>query len=668
MTHEMVQRAEQLRRELQEHNYRYHVLSAPIITDGEYDLLYHELRAIEEAHPELITSDSPTQRAGFEPISDLPKVPHIKPILSLSNAFSTEDILAWCERIKRLLTPEDREKLDFVVEPKFDGLTVVLTYENGVLVQAATRGNGDIGDDVTPNVRTIKSIPLRLMGENIPPRLVVRGEVLFHKDDFKKINEKQAEEGLPLYVNARNTASGTLKQKDSRITATRPLIGYLYSIVDADGTIPPTQWATLQFLHGAGFLTASEAQYFDSIEKAAAYCESFVEKRHTLPYEIDGLVIKVNSHAIFEELGVVGKDPRGATAYKFPSEEATTRLIGVTANVGRTGVLTPTAELEPVFLNVTVKSASLHNYDLIRDKDIRLGDRVIVKRSGDVIPYVVGPIVEARTGEETPILAPETCPICGQPVIRPEGEVAYYCSNPTCPERVARNIIYFVSRGAMDIDGLGENGVRLLLEKGLIHDEGDLFFLEAEKLLALEGFAQKKVDNLLNSAAAAKSRPLARLVASLGIRGVGSTIATLLTAHFRTMDELMNAKHEQIDQIEGIGPHTADAIVEYFSQAPHLALIEKFRQAGVNLEDIREAPTSDKLVGLTFVLTGSLPTLSREEAGALIESHGGAVKGSVSKKTHYVVAGEAAGSKLTKAQELGIPILDEQGLLNLINP
>lgn len=665
MSNEIAIRAEQLRRELQEHNYRYHVLGETLISDMEYDLLYHELRAIEDANPDLVTSDSPTQRAGYEPISDLPKVRHVKPILSLSNAFSKEDLLAWCERIKRLLTPEDREKLDFVVEPKFDGLTIVLTYEKGVLVQAATRGNGEVGDDVTPNVRTIKSVPLRLIGENLPSRLVVRGEVLFHKNDFKKINEKQAAEGLPLYVNARNTASGTLKQKDSRITATRPLIAYIYSIVDADGDVPKTQWETLAFLRNCGFLIANEAKYFASLEESANYAENF--DRHSLPYEIDGLVIKTNSHAMFGELGIVGKDPRGATAYKFPAEEATTKLIGVTANVGRTGVLTPTAELEPVFLNVTVKSASLHNYDLIRDKDIRIGDRVVVKRSGDVIPYVVGPVLAARTGEESPILPPESCPVCGWSITRPEGEVAYYCSNPACPERVARNIIYFVSRGAMDIDGLGENGVRLLIEKGLIHDEADLFFLEAEKLLELEGFAQKKVDNLLKSAAEAKNRSLARLISSLGIRGVGSTIAALMAQHFQTMDNFMNATHEQIDNIDGIGPHTATAIVEYFSQPQHRALIEKLRKAGVNLEDIREAPTSNKLQGMAFVLTGALPTMSREEAAALIESHGGSVKGSVSKKTNYVVAGEAAGSKLTKAQELGIPILDEQALLDLVN-
>lgn len=656
------ERAEQLRRELQEHSYRYHVLSDPIITDGEYDQLYNELKALEEAYPELITPDSPTQRAGFEPISDLPKVPHIKPILSLSNAFNRADLIAWYERIRKLLAPE--AQIDFVVEPKFDGLTVVLTYENGVLKQAATRGNGEVGDDVTPNVRTIKSIPLRLLKNEIPSRLVVRGEVLFLKEDFKRINEKQAEEGLPLYVNARNTASGTLKQKDSRITASRPLTAFVYSIVDADGDVPETQWETLAYLKALGFLTAPEARRFDNIETAAAYAEGF--ERHSLPYEIDGLVIKVNRHAVFEELGVVGKDPRGATAFKFPSEEVTTRLIGVTIGIGRTGVLTPTADLEPVFLGVTVKSASLHNYDLIHDKDIRLGDKVIVKRSGDVIPYVVGPVIAARTGTETPILPPEKCPVCDFPVIRPAGEVAYYCSNPACPERIARNLIYFVSRGAMDIDGLGESGVRLLLEKGLIHDEGDLFFLKAEDLLELEGFAQKKVDNLLNSIEAAKSRPLSRLVASLGIRGIGTTVAALLTQHFRTIDDFIQATPENLQNIEGIGPHTAAAIVEYFSQPHHLALIEKFRQAGLNLENQREVPTSDKLAGKAFVLTGTLPTMSREEASALIESHGGSVKSSVSKKTDYVVAGEAAGSKLTRAQVLGIPILDEQGLLHLI--
>ena len=665
-------RVEELRRVLNEHIYRYHVLNAPIITDSEYDALFEELKRLEAEHPELITPDSPTQRVGSDLQEDLPKVRHPAPILSLGNVFSPEEIRAWRERIGRLL-PENT-RLAYVVEPKFDGLTVVLTYEDGVLVQGATRGNGELGDDITGNVRTVRTIPLRIPvsgnGPAVPHRLVVRGEVLFHKKDFAELNRRMVAEGLPPFVNARNTAAGAIKQKDTRITAQRPLTAYCYGIVAADGPVPATQWETLHYLRDLGFLTAHDVvQRFDNLDDVIAFVQAFEARRHDLPYEIDGLVIKVDDLATYHDLGVVGKDPRGAVAYKFPAEEATTRLIDVAANVGRTGVLTPTAILEPVFVSgVTVRQASLHNYDLIAQKDIRIGDRVIVKRSGEVIPYVVGPILAARTGEERPITPPATCPACGSPVARDEGEVAYYCTNAACPERIARNIEYFVSREAMDIEGLGERGVRQLLEQGLIHDEADLFTLTVDDLLQLEGFADKKARNLLNSIQAAKQRPLARLIAALGIRGVGSTVAELLAQHFRSIDRLAAASSDELQSLEGLGPHTAKAIVEWFANPRNRTLIEKLRRAGVRLEETAapQPRLSNRLAGLTFVLTGTLPTLKRNEAAALIEQHGGKVVGSVSKKTSYVVVGEEPGSKLTKAQELGVPLLDEAGLLALL--
>ena len=616
---DLAARAAELRRELNEHIYRYFILNEPIITDAEYDALYHELKQIEAEHPELITPDSPTQRVGSDLQADLPKVRHVRPMLSLGNAFSADDVRAWHDRIRRLLPPDT--PLDFVVEPKFDGLTVVLTYRDGVLEQGATRGNGEIGDDVTPNVRTVRSIPLRIPvnpREPAPPgRLIVRGEVLFLKKDFEKLNERQISEGLPPYANPRNTASGALKQKDARITASRPLTAFCYSIVDADSDVPDTQWETLQYLKALGFQIADDvARRFDTLDEALEYIESFHSRRHDLPYETDGLVIKVNSHAIYEDLGVVGKDPRGAIAYKFPAEEVTTKLIGVTHNVGRTGVLTPGAVLEPVAVSgVTVRQASLHNYDLIRLKDIRIGDTVIVKRSGEVIPYVVGPVLGTRTGAEQPIEPPEICPVCASPVQRIEGEVAYYCPNPACPERVARNIEYFVSRGAMDIAGLGERGVRQLLAAGLIQDEADLFTLNPADLMTLEGYGEKKVENLMRSIEAAKDRPLDRLVGALGIRGVGSTIAALLVEHFRSVDAIARASQAELEQINGLGPHIASAIVEWFGEERNRALIEKFRRAGVRLEQEPAAqPVSDALAGMTFVLTGTLPTLTRAEA------------------------------------------------------
>ncbi|MGQ9848519.1 MAG: NAD-dependent DNA ligase LigA [Aggregatilineaceae bacterium] len=665
-------RVEELRRVLNEHIYRYHVLNAPIITDSEYDALFEELKRLEAEHPELITPDSPTQRVGSDLQEDLPKVRHPAPILSLGNVFSPEEIRAWRERIGRLL-PENT-RLAYVVEPKFDGLTVVLTYEDGVLVQGATRGNGELGDDITGNVRTVRTIPLRIPvsgnGPAIPHRLVIRGEVLFHKKDFAELNRRMVAEGLPPFVNARNTAAGAIKQKDTRITAQRPLTAYCYGIVAADGPVPATQWETLHYLRDLGFLTAHDViQRFDNLDDVIAFVQAFEARRHDLPYEIDGLVIKIDDLATYHDLGVVGKDPRGAVAYKFPAEEATTRLLDVAANVGRTGVLTPTAILEPVFVSgVTVRQASLHNYDLIAQKDIRIGDRVIVKRSGEVIPYVVGPILAARTGEERPITPPAICPACGSPVARDEGEVAYYCTNAACPERIARNIEYFVSREAMDIEGLGERGVRQLLEQGLIHDEADLFTLTVDDLLQLEGFADKKARNLLNSIQTARQRPLARLIAALGIRGVGSTVAELLAQHFRSIDHLAAASSEELQSLEGLGPHTAKAIVEWFANPRNRTLIEKLRRAGVRLEEtaVPQPRLSDRLAGLTFVLTGTLPTLKRNEAAALIEQHGGKVVGSVSKKTSYVVVGEEPGSKLTKAQELGVPLLDEAGLLALL--
>jgi len=669
---DLTARVDELRRTINEHLYRYHVLGTPIITDGEYDQLFNALKELELQHPELISLDSPTQRVGSDLQSDLPKVRHPAPILSLGNTYSIEDLKAWRERIGRLL-PANYE-LNYVVEPKLDGLTVVLTYENGLLSLGATRGNGEVGDDVTPNVRTVRTVPLRIPvspnGPQPPSRLVVRGEMLFLKKDFVALNQRMVEEGSTPFVNARNTASGALKQKDARITAARPLTLYCYAIMDADGSVPTTQWETLNYLRDLGFLTAHDvAVYCADLDSVIRFINDFEPRRHALSYEIDGLVIKVNALQTAEDLGVVGKDPRGAIAYKFPAEEATTKLFDVTANVGRTGVLTPGAMLQPVFVSgVTVSKASLHNYDLIRQKDIRIGDTVIVKRSGEVIPYVVGPVEAARTGEERVVNPPEVCPVCGSPVNRDEDEVAYYCANPACPERVARNIEYFVSRGAMDIEGLGERNVRLLLEKGLIQDEADIFYLNAGHFDGLEGFGPKKINNLLTSIEAAKLRPLVRFLSALGIRSVGYTVAGLLVDRYHSVDDLARAPESDLVQIEGLGPHTAHAIAEWFANPRNQHLIEKFRAAGVRLSD--DAPqrelASDMLTGLTFVLTGTLPNLTRTAAQEIIERHGGKVTGSVSKKTSYVVVGDEAGSKLAKAQELGVPLLDEAALLALV--
>ncbi|MCU0474753.1 MAG: NAD-dependent DNA ligase LigA [Anaerolineae bacterium] len=666
-----LERAEALRRQLNEHSYRYYILNAPSITDGEYDRLYRELVELEAAHPEVITPDSPTQRTGNDLQGDFEKVPHAAPILSLSNCFSEEDLYAWEERNRKLL-PAGTD-LDYTLEPKLDGLTIVITYEDGVLVRAATRGNGLVGDDVTPNVRTIRSVPLRIPADSnpdvpVPKRLVVRGEILFLKADFAALNERQRAAGLPLYVNARNTASGTLKQKDSRITASRPLTAYLYNIVALDGLpMPPTQWDTLNYLRALGFVIPPQAAHYPTLSHIIQQIPTWITHRNQLPFEIDGVVIKLNDQRLADELGFVGKDPRGATAYKFPSEEAKTRLVGVTLSVGRTGKITPTAQLEPVFVGgVTVTSASLHNYDTIAALDIRLGDTVVIKRSGDVIPYVVGPLIGARTGDETAIVPPAVCPFCGAPVIRDEGAVDYFCSNLDCPERVYRQIEFFVSKGALDIEGFGGRTVQALIAKGLIHDEADIFSLTAAPLLELEKFGEKRTDNLLKAIEAAKQRPLTRVLTALGIDGVGETVAESLVAHFGGLDALASATPEAIQHIDGLGPILANNIADWFASPRNQALLGKLRAAGVTFTAEMTAPESDKLAGQTFVLTGTLPTLSREQAEALIKAHGGKISGSVSKKTSYVLVGDSPGSKAEKAAQLGVPILSEADLLAMI--
>jgi len=669
MTVDFASRATELREQLQYHIYRYNVLSDPVITDAEYDLLYRELVQIEQEHPELLTPDSPTQRAGNDLSEDFPKLRHPAPILSLSNAFSADDLNAWEERNLKLLPAGTA--LNYTLEPKLDGLTIVITYENGVLTRAATRGNGEMGDDVTANVKTIRTVPLRIPvrkdGPPAPEKLVVRGEVMFLKEHFEALNRKQAEAGLPLYVNARNTASGTLKQKDSRITASRPLTAYLYSIVESVGVMLNKQWDMLEYLRDMGFHIPPESHLYPALSDIIQQIPTWESRRNQLNLEIDGVVIKVNDLLIASELGISGKDPRGAIAYKFPAQEASTKLLGVTVNIGRTGKITPTAQLEPVFVGgVTVVNASLHNYDLIEKLDIRLGDSVVIKRSGDVIPYVVGPILGARDGSETPIRPPEFCPFCQTAIIQPEGMVDYICPNPTCPERVFRKVEFFVSRGAMDIEGMGPQTVKTLIDKGFIVDEGDIFYLNPEPLLELEGYGQKKVDNLFASIEAAKHRPLTQLVAALGIDGVGWTIAELLSRRFSSIDNLMAADVETIDAIEGIGPILAQSINDWFQSAHNRKVLEKLRAVGVNMRAEEKVAAGDGLTGLTFVITGTLPTLSRDEATAIIESHGGKVTGNVSKKTSYVLMGESPGSKADKARELGVKIIGEEELRKLV--
>ncbi len=664
------QRVAELREDLGYHSYRYYVLGRPVISDGEYDTLMDELRTIEAQFPELITPNSPTQRVGAEPAEGFVKVQHPAPILSLDKATRREELYAWHTRISKLL-PLDAPPLTYTVEPKFDGITVVLHYHEGVLVLGATRGNGQVGEDITGNLRTVRALPLRLPalpgGPAPPSTLVVRGEALILLEDFERLNERLLEAGDSPFANPRNAVAGSLRQLDPEVTAERPIFLYAYQIVVADEPLPPTQWESVQYLKALGFAVADDVnRHFEDLGAVADYCEKMMERRNTLPYEADGLVVKINDLDTQTALGVVGGRPRGAVAYKFPPQEATTRLLDIVFTVGRTGVITPGALLEPVPIGgVMVSRASLHNFDLVRERDIRIGDRVIVHRAGDVIPYVVGPITDARDGDERPIEPPELCPSCGEPLAHGAGEVAYLCINSACPEQRVQRLIYFAH--VMDVEGLGERTAIQLVKAGYIKDPADLYTLTKEELLTLEGFADKKAVNLLASIEGSRERPLARVLAALGIRGVGSTVAEVLVDAFPSLDTLAQATEEELATVEGLGPITAGNIGAWFEHARNQQLVEKLRAAGVRLEAEPRtgAPAPGPLTGMTFVITGTL-SRPREEVKAWIEEQGGKVTGSVSGKTNYLVTGEApGGSKFRKAQQLDVPMISEEELAAL---
>ena len=665
------ERLSQLRREIHFHNYRYHVLDAPVISDYEFDQLVVELRQIEAAHPEWVSSDSPTQRAGAPPLDKFVKVRHPASILSLANAFNVEDVKAWFERIYKL---EARVgATGFVVEPKIDGLTVVLHYREGVFVMGATRGDGEVGEDITANLRTIRALPLRLPvdpdGPRPPAYLVVRGEVFINIKDFEALNLRLEQAGEKTYLNPRNTAAGSLRQLDPGLTAERPLTLLTYAIVAGDGPFPVTQMERLQYLRSLGF-PIPQAKLCSSLDAAIAAYFELVEQRDQLAFEADGAVFKINDLAVADELGFVGKDPRGALAFKFPAREVTTQLLDIGVNVGRTGVLTPYAILEPVEIGgVIVKQATLHNFEYIAEKDIRIGDRVAVKRAGDVIPYVIGPVSDLRSGVERIFELPQVCPACAQPVEHFEGEVAWYCVNAACPAQLIRNLEHFVSRGALDIVGLGIKIVEQLVNAGLVHDVADLYTLQRDRLLELEGFADKKVDNLFQAIEASRARPLARLINGLGIRGVGEVLASDLAQYFDSLDLLGRASAEDLQRIEGVGPNIAQAIVDWFARPANQHVLEKLRSAGMWPRTERLATGlagQGALAGKTFVVTGTLPGFTRDGVKEFIQSQGGKVVDSVSKNTSYLVVGESPGSKLEKARSLGVTIIDEIGLRKLV--
>lgn len=658
-------RAKQLRDLINDANHRYYVLDAPTISDREWDLALRELQGLEADFPELRTADSPTQRVGAPPVEAFGVVRHPVPLLSLGNVFSPEELADWHRRVSRLL---DERPFEMVCELKMDGLAMALVYEDGLLATGATRGNGVEGENVTQNIRTIRSIPLRLP-EGVPPRMEVRGEVYLSKAGFGKINDERAAQGLALYANPRNSAAGSLRQLDSKITASRPLDIFVYQLGWTEGGqgLPGSHWDTLQWLASLGFRTSPLSRLCPTLKDVVDFVMEWGDKRHDLPYETDGVVIKVNSLDYQRQLGTVGREPRWATAYKFPSVQGTTKLLSIDVNVGRTGSLNPYAVLEPVQVGgVTIRHATLHNEEDIRRKDVRVGDTVIVQRAGEVIPEIVGPVLDLRPDEAVAFSLPAECPRCGTPVVRPPGEAMAYCPNKACPAQGFELLKHFVSRGAMDIEGIGESLAANLLAAGLVADVADLYQLTAEQLLTLERVGPKSAANVVAAIAGSKDRSLARLLFALGIRHVGSENAELLARHFHSLEGVMKAAEDDLRAVAGIGPVVAASIIEYFEDPNNLELVRKLVEAGVRTEDEAQEAKATPLAGKEFVFTGRLERLTRMTAEAMVKELGGTTGSNVTKKTSYAVIGEDAGSKAERAQKLNTPILSEDEFLDLV--
>ncbi|WP_374719044.1 NAD-dependent DNA ligase LigA [Parageobacillus toebii] len=660
-----MKRIEELRELLNKYNYEYYVLDRPSVPDAEYDRLMQELIALEEQYPDLKTKDSPSQRVGGQALDAFQKVEHRTPMLSLANAFNEGDLRDFDRRVRQ----EVGDDVAYVCELKIDGLAVSVRYEDGYFVQGATRGDGVTGEDITENLKTIRSLPLRL---NEPVTLEARGEAYMPKASFERLNEQRRNRGEELFANPRNAAAGSLRQLDPKIAASRHLDLFVYSLANAEELGIDSHSAALDYLQQLGFKTNPERRRCANIDEVIQFVNEWHEKRSHLPYEIDGIVVKVDSFEQQEQLGATAKSPRWAVAYKFPAEEVVTKLIGIELSVGRTGVVTPTAILEPVRVaGTTVQRATLHNEDFIRQKDIRIGDSVIIKKAGDIIPEVVNVVPDRRTGEEVPFVMPTHCPECASELVRLDGEVALRCINPKCPAQIREGLIHFVSRQAMNIEGLGEKVISQLFREGLIHDVADIYRLTKEQLIPLERMGEKSATNLLNAIEASKQNSLERLLFGLGIRHVGAKAAKVLAEHFETMDRLQTATKEELMAIHEIGEKMADSIVTYFAKPEVKELLNELRAYGVNME--YKGPKTPKpgdvhsyFAGKTVVLTGKLESLSRNEAKEKIEQLGGKVTGSVSKNTDLVIAGADAGSKLAKAQQLNIEIWDEARFLQEI--
>lgn len=665
---EAQQKIEALRKQIEAHEYAYYVMDNPTINDAAYDALVRELARWEAEFPSLITSTSPTQRVGGTPLAGFERVVHRTPMRSLGNVFSREELIAFDGRVRSGLNTE--HPVEYVVEHKIDGLAMNLTYVDGVLVSGVTRGDGREGEDVTANIKTIRSIPLVLCSDKvaIPSVLEVRGEVYMPYDAFESLNQRRKEGGEQLFANPRNAAAGSLRQLDSRITAKRSLDAIWYGVGVTEGITLTTHQEMLDYLAKLGFKVSPIHESFSDINKLFDYAESWQSRRNDIAYAIDGIVIKVNNLDDRDRLGETAKDPRWAIAYKFPAEEVETVVEDIVISVGRTGVLTPTAALRPVQLaGTTVSRATLHNEDYIEEKDIRIGDTVIVHKAGEIIPEVVRTLIDKRTGTEEVYQMPHTCPECGAPAERQEQEAARKCTNPLCPARGREGLFHFVSRGAMNMDGIGPSVLTAMMASGMVRDAADLYKLTKEELLTLDRVGDKSADNILRAIETSKQAGLARLLFGLGIRHVGAKAAAVLAQHFTTMEAVMAADYEEMTALDDIGKKIAESVIAYFSDADNLRLVERLSMYGVKMTEDKVERGADTLSGLTFVLTGTLDTLTRSEAGAMIEAVGGKVTSSVSKKTSYVVAGREAGSKLTKAEALGITVLDEAGFLALFD-
>ncbi len=670
---EVVERVKKLREEIEYHNYRYYVLDSPVISDAEYDALMHELRELEARYPELITPDSPTQRVGFKPAEGFQEVAHREPMLSLDDAMEEREVYEFDKRIKRFLNLPEELSLEYTVEPKIDGLAIELVYEEGALRVGATRGDGYLGEDVTNNLKTIKTIPLRLRkfsedAPEIPPRIDVRGEVYMTREEFKKINEERiAKKEIP-FANPRNAAAGSLRQLDPQITAKRKLDLFCYGVGYTEGYSFKTQWEVLQTLPKWGLKVNPLVRLVRGIDEAIRYHREIEKMRDSLPYEIDGIVIKVNDLSLWERLGTKARSPRYALAYKFQPTQSTTQLLDVVFQVGRTGAVTPVAILKPVRIGgVVVERATLHNEDFIKNLDIRIGDSVLVQRAGDVIPEIVMPIKEKRTGQEREVTFPTHCPICGSKLVKKPGEAVWRCPNRSCYAQGVRRIVHFSSRNAMNIEGLGTKVAQALVDIELVQNPADLYYLKVEDFMKLPGFAYKKAKNLWQAIQKSKRTTLGRFLFALGIRHVGEAMAQLLAERFRSLEKLMQASMADLTAIPGVGPEAARSIVEYFRDEENQRMIERLLQAGITFEEEEKAEELPKVLeGLTFVFTGALKNFTREEAKELVTKLGGKVTDSVSRNVNYVVVGEEPGSKYQKALSLGIKTLDEVGFLKLL--